>query len=123
MTLDGDASNNTSTSDNVVSMPPVTHEVCPFRKGSTAKRVGPILLLLSNFYLFSLYQALEKRPEVRLIEYADVPRMTICPLLFYAQELAAKRFKKLKPSFSASGVGSNGAFLSALFKSRSIIDG
>ena len=47
---------------------------------------------------------------MRLIEYADVPGMTICPLLFYAQELAAKRFKKLKPSVNAPGVGSNSAF-------------
>jgi len=59
---------------------------------------------------------------VRLIEYADVPGMTICPLLFYAQELAAKRFKKLKPSVNAPGVGPNSAlsFISPLFLSFDI---
>jgi len=59
---------------------------------------------------------------VRLIEYADVPGMTICPLLFYAQELTAKRFKKLKPSVNAPGVGPNSAlsFISPLFLSFDI---
>ena len=58
---------------------------------------------------------MEKRPEVRLLEYAAVPGITICPQLLHAQEIAAKRFKKPKPSFSAPGIGSNGAFSFFLF--------
>jgi hypothetical protein len=69
-----------------------------------------LLFPLRADLLIRPFQALEKRPEVRLLEYADVPGMTICPLLFYAQELAAKRFKKSKPSASAPGIGSNSAY-------------
>jgi len=109
MALDGDASHNAPSPANAVSTPPAYPEAGPSRKGSIAKRVGFIFNCLSNFCFSLSFQTLEKRPEVRLIEYADVPGMTICPLLFYAQELAAKRFKKLKPSVLAPGTGYNSA--------------
>lgn len=108
MTLDGEAPSNAPTPPVHPPGPSTISEAGPSRKGPIAKRVWSPFSSSSGIVFNWPFQALEKRPEVRLLEYADVPGMTICPLLFYAQELAAKRFKKSKPS--APGVGSNSAF-------------
>jgi len=42
------------------------------------------------------YQVLEKRPEVRLLEYCDVPGITLCPQLVFAQKAIASSAKRVK---------------------------
>ena len=71
-------------------------------KGSPTKRVcSPIdfcPLFLSQIFV----QTPEKRPEVRLLEYYEIPNIIIGPRLFYAQKLIANA-KRAKTSHLTPG--------------------
>lgn len=65
-------------------------------KEPSVKKVRPLhFLLLSSFSLTSLFQTAEKRPEVIMLEYYEVPGMTVDDNFLFAQKLVsnAKRLK------------------------------
>lgn len=92
MTIDNDSSASTtalaSTAEAVKGKVPVVKKVCLW-----------LFLLFLFLVLIFLSQTPEKRPEVRLLEYYDVPGMVFDHRLFFAQKVlnSAKRVKTSHP--------------------------